>query len=278
MNRSRVALSLLMMVYVLSLLAVGQADDHRKRRVTGSAPMKTAAPVGEASSAIAPAGDSFTYYGPDDAAIADESALAEEAFPYAASELAETPEYLLGGNEFTAATADEFVESLGVDAPPEYQAEYLRDAQANENVAPLPPVEIAETREPAPVDMLNEELANSASESADMDLSVDTVLFDTLGQTDDTDEAFYARQQTLAPSPETPVDTCPHFHGCTNGIRCPLIDRCRELMQQWQPQEPAKSVEIETLAEPVVEPVAVTESPRAVSPYSGEYGPSYDLE
>ncbi len=38
MNRSRVALSLLMMVYVLSLLAVGQADDHRKRRVTGATP------------------------------------------------------------------------------------------------------------------------------------------------------------------------------------------------------------------------------------------------
>ncbi len=193
--------------------------------------------------------------------------------------MAETPEYLLGGSEFTAATADEFVESLGVDAPPEYQAEYLRDEQANENVAPLPPAEIAETRAPAPVDALNEELANSAPDAIDMDLSVDTVLFDTLGQADDTDEAFYAQQRAFAPSPETPIDTCPHFHGCTNGISCPLIDRCRELIQQWQPIEAAKEIiAIEPKSAPVTKPVALPESTRATCPYSGDYGPSYDLD
>jgi hypothetical protein len=290
MTRSRVALLLLMMVYVLSLLAVGQADDQRKRRVTGKSPTKAATPVGEASSAIVSPNDSFTYYGPDDEAIAEN--LGEE-FPYASSDLAETPDYLLKPTEYSAATADEFVEAL--QSPPtdnydyDYEAEYLRDPQANENVAPLPPAEIAATREPAPTEVLEAELENAIANqvetpanSSEMPMSVDSVLFDTLGQAVDSDELFYARQNELAPSPETPVDTCPHFHGCANGISCPLIDRCREQMRHWRREQPTTEfITTEPLA--VTKPVAPSETQAREDieddgMYTGEFGPAYELD
>lgn len=303
MTRSRVALTLLMTVYVLSLLAVGQADDHRKNRVSKATVERTAAPIGEGSSTDARRVDSFTYYGPDDVEV-----LAH----YPGESLYETTDYAETAEQLLAAPSDEQLAAETIEPQPVSAAdaivvmdepEFIRDPQANENVAPLPPADIAATKmdrhqaaQAAGLELADEldydEFVRALDEQGlefaaapaivtqpgDMNLSVDNVLFDNLGQATDADDVFYARQELLAPSPATPVDACPQFHGNWGGIRCPLIDHCRDLMKQWRPEDRAVESLSRELAAPEITalpsqtPVEMAEDALEAS----AYGPTFD--
>jgi len=283
MNRSRVALSLLMIVYAMSLIAVGQANDQSKRRP--NQPTTVAEPSSGGSAA---AGDAwpncFTYFGPQDSVEpsmpgavtpADLGAYAGDCFLSAHG----NPEPI-GKHATTEIGSD----AINFDDYIEYQQQQLTS-----DIPPAPPIEVEMLdedyyrgefdvvgNEAADLDGINLEDRDfdaaevsdriaadfaakkadakevAADETEEAEMTIDSVLFDSLGQSlsqdaIDADEQFYTQQQEPVKQ-QLPTDHhCPFVHGCPRSMSCPLFDRCRELMRDMGVIE-------EEVTEPMVTP------------------------